>query len=123
MIGPLVKKEYSAREKMLRGVAIALIILILLVIVAVLFAIDPRGAIKASPRYTIPGAIVAIVSAWYTYRRVQERKRDLQKSTAQPITTLINVKCPYCQNIFQIPPQQKLHRVKCPMCSRESRLP
>jgi len=57
----------------------------------------------------------------YSWRRISKLKSSL-KSSSEIKQTAISVCCPYCNNTFQIPQQNKPFRVKCPKCGGESKL-
>jgi len=66
----------------------------------------------------IVGIPAIILYSWWKMSKL----RYSLNSFSEIKQTTMNVCCPYCNNTFQIPQQNKPFRIKCPRCGGESRL-
>jgi ribosomal protein S27E len=118
------EEEYTIWGKGGRGKKYLPIVVLIFVGMQILFfTIDPNLALRVlvSSIFLLPAFIII---TWATYRQ-QKKRYELEKAkhtTIEKTSNLINVTCPYCNNTFQIPQQNKPFKAKCPKCGKVSLL-
>jgi ribosomal protein S27E len=112
-------QNIEKRKRRIYGVIIVVITLILFISVCLLF---PQIMLE-SPLSSIAFVII-FTMIWVIWRMEWKKKRQcrgiLREAPFEPMKSLIAVICPYCNNTFQIPQQNKPFKVKCPSCAKES---
>lgn len=90
--------------------------------VIIVFLISPEFFLTSTTTHVwIP--VLVFLTIWgimYSVKKLRFFKS--QGYIASQIESTFAVTCPYCNNTFQIPQQNKPFRVKCPQCGREGRL-
>ena len=111
-------KPMSLRTE-LCGLIFSGIVIIIIIVISFVYTI--KNPSPASRSFFFFSVFILVFIWFLTFNyHVRKKRRVAVLTHLKHNPQSLNGKCPYCNNTFQIPQQNKPFRVKCPKCGKTS---